>query len=142
MNKPLRKRHMQVWSLLLFLIPAGITSAYLVIPGATNGKLLQEDNTAALPIVIKKTVKENYSAYLRSSADKKNYQLQWISSKASTQPSALVYKESKGEREPIGRVGSAGSYLFPLKADSTNSYDFILYDIIHRQVIDSIKFRL
>jgi len=90
--------------------------------------------------VINKMETKNYSVYLRSSADKKNYQLQWINTRASTQPSSLIYKESNGEKELIGRIGSNGTYFFTLKADSTNRYKFILFDIIHRQTTDIIKF--
>jgi hypothetical protein len=74
--KPLRKRHLQAWTLLAILIPAGIISGYMAVPKNVFNKLLQEDKTAALPVVINKIEKKNYSVYLRSSADKKNYQLQ------------------------------------------------------------------
>ena len=148
MIKPLRKRHLQLWSLLAILIPAGIISAYFVIPKDAVNKLIQEDKTASLPLVINKVERKDYSVYLRSSADKKNYQLQWINTKASTRPSSLIYKASPNpseggalkQEELIGRVEGQGSFYFPLKADSTNSYNFILYDIIHRQTIDTIKF--
>ena len=138
--KPLRKRHLQVWILLAVLIPAGIISAYIAVPVQATGHLFQRDTTAALPVVINKMETKNYSVYLRSSADKKNYQLQWINTRASTQPSSLIYKESNGEKELIGRIGSNGTYFFTLKADSTNRYKFILFDIIHRQTTDIIKF--
>ena len=140
MIKPLRKRHLQLWSLLAVLIPAGIISAYFVIPKDAVNKLIQEDKTASLPLVINKVERKDYSVYLRSSADKKNYQLQWVNPKASTLPSSLIYKLTNGEKELIGRIESIGNYYFPLKADSANSYNFILYDIIHQQTIDAIKF--
>lgn len=138
--KPLRKRHLQLWALLAVLIPSGIISGYLVVPAQPVGRLLQEDRSGALPVVVGKTEKKNYSVYLRSSADRKNYQLQWINTKPSAEPSSLIYKESNGEQELVGRTGSTGMYYFPLKADTTNRYRFILYDIIHKQITDSIKF--
>ena len=141
MIKPLRKRHLQVWTLLAVLIPAGIISAYFVIPKEVTNKLMQKDKTTALPVVINKTEGKNYAVYLRSSDDKKNYQLQWINTKASTQPSSLIYKLSNGEKELIGRIESTGNYYFPLKADSANNYNFILYDIIHQQTVDTINFK-
>jgi hypothetical protein len=139
--KPLRKRHLQVWALFALLIPAGIISAFIVIPADVMSKLLQEDSSIALPVIINKVEENNYSVYLRSSADKKNYQLQWISTKASTLPSSLIYHLKKGEKELIGRIGSTGSYYFPLEADTTTGYNFILYDIIHRQTIDTINLK-
>jgi len=138
--KPLRKKHLQIWILLAILIPAGIISGYMVVPKAAVNKLFQEDKGAALPVVVNKTETKNYSVYLRSSADKKNYQLQWINTKAFTQPSALIYTENNGEKELIGRVGSTGIYYFPLKTDSMGRYKFTLYDIIHQRTTDSIKF--
>ncbi len=141
MIKPLRKTHLQVWALLTVLIPAGIISAYFVIPEDAVDKLIQEYKTTALPVIINKAEGKNYTVYLRSSDDKKNYQLQYTGTKASTQPSSLIYKLNNGEKELIGRVGSAGSYYFPLKADSVNNYHFILYDIIHQQTTDTINIK-
>lgn len=139
--KPLRKMHLQVWTLFAFLIPAGIISAYIVVPEDALSKLLQEDVTAALPVVIHKAEQKNYSVYLRSSVDKMKYQLQWSSTKASTRPSSLIYQLRKGEKELVGRIGSTGSYYFPLEADTTGSYIFILYDIIHHQTTDTINLK-
>jgi hypothetical protein len=141
MIKPLRKRHLQVWTLFAFLIPAGIISAYIVVPEEAFSKLLQEDKTAALPVVINKAERKNYSLYLRSSTDKKKYQLQCVNAKESTLPSALIYQLNNGEKELIGRIESTGSYYFSLKADTTNWYNFILHDIIHQQTIDTINFK-
>lgn len=139
--KPLRKRHLQVWTLLAVLIPAGIISGYLVIPGEPTNKLLQEDNRAALPVVLNKIKRNDYSVYLRRSDDKTNYQLQWINTKASTAPSSIIYRINNAEKELIGRVESQGSYYFPLQADTTGIYNFILYDIIHQQTIDTLNFK-
>ena len=49
MIKQLRKRHLQTWSALLILIPAGIISATLVRPTPAQNILLQPSQTAALP---------------------------------------------------------------------------------------------
>lgn len=140
MIKPLRKKHLQVWILLAVLIPAGLISAYMAIPKAVFNKILQVDRSEELPVLVNKVERKNYSVYLRSSADKMSYQLQWINTQESTQPSSLIYKETNGEKELIGRIGSTGTYFFPLKADSTTSYRFSLVDIIHQQTTDIIKF--
>lgn len=139
--KPLRKRHLQVWALLAVLIPAGIISAYFVTPKEATNKLLRQDNTAALPVVLTKIERNDYSVYLRGSADKTGYQLQWINTKASTVPSSLIYEINNTGKELIGRVESQGSYYFPLKADSTGTFNFMLYDIIHQQTIDTLNFK-
>ena len=140
MIKPLRKRHLQIWMLLAILIPAGIISAYMAVPKEALDKLLQQDKTAALPVEIKKIEQKNYNAYLRSSADKKQYQLQMNIINESTTPSSLIYQVNNREKELIGRIATKGSYYFSLKADSSNTYKFVLYDIIHQQTIDTIKF--
>lgn len=140
MIKPLRKKHLQIWTLLAILIPAGIISAYIVVPKEALDKLLQEDKTAALPIEIKKVEQKDYTAFLRSNDDRNNYQLQVNIINESTASSSLIYQITKGEKELIGRVATRGNYFFSLKTDSTNTYNFILYDIIHQQTIDTLKF--
>ncbi len=139
--KPLRKRHLQVWALLAFLIPAGIISAYIVVPGDALGNLLHEDKHMALPVTVHKAEEQNYSVYLRSSVDKMNYQLEWTSTNASTRPSSLIYQLKNGERELVGRIGSTGTFYFPVAADTTGMYSFILYDIINRQIFDTINLK-
>lgn len=141
MIKPLRKRHLQIWMLFSVLIPVGIISGYMAVPKQESSKLLQEDKTVALPVLINKVEGKNYSVYLLSSEDKKNYQLQWIIKKTFTQPSSLIYKLSGSEKELIGRVGSTGTYFFPVKEDSTGQYNFLVYDIIHRITTDSINLK-
>ncbi len=140
MIKPLRKKHLQIWMLLAVLIPAAIISAYVVVPKEALDKVLQQDNSAALPAVIKKVDRTNYTALLRRSADKKNYQLQLNVINESTAPSSLIYQINKTEKELIGRIANKGNYYFSLKADSINKYHFILYDIIHQQNIDTLNF--
>ena len=103
-------------------------------------KLLQEDKTAALPIEIKKAERKNYTAFLRSNNERNSYQLQVNIINEATTPSSLIYQITKGEKELVGRVATRGSYYFSLKPDSSDMYNFILYDIIHQQTIDTLKF--
>jgi uncharacterized protein YpmB len=141
MIKPLRKRHYQIWATFAILIPAVIISAYLAVPKQAVGNLLQEDKSEALPVVINKAERKNYSVYLRHSNDKQNYQLQWDNKKIAALPSSLIYKISNNQKELVGRIASEGDYLFPLPKDTAGRYSFILYDIIHQQIIDSINFK-
>ncbi|GAB2817410.1 hypothetical protein [Ferruginibacter profundus] len=140
MIQPLRKKHLQIWSLLAILIPAGIISAYMIVPKEVVNKLTGKNNAAALPVEIKKLERKNYSACLRNSTDRKNYQLQINILNESTTPSSLIYQLNKDDNELIGRTASKGNYYFSLKADSSGSYSFLLYDIIHRQNIDTLNF--
>lgn len=145
MMKPLRKRHLQIWTALAILIPIGIIVAYINVPKKVIGELIQVDSEKALPLVINSVDKLNYSVVLRSNEDKTQLQLEWINKTASVYPSSLIYKirnekQELKEAELIGRVEAKGHFYFPLKKDSTNKYQFILYDIIHKKQTDIVNF--
>ena len=156
MIKPLRKKHLQIWSVLAVLIPVGIISALLVRPTPVKTVLLQPLTIEASPVVIKTIDKENYTISLRGT-DPTATQLEWINKSILTFPTAVIYKasplpsgETQGETsesfnpeksELIGRIEARGIYHFALKPDSTNNYKFIVYDFIHQQKIDSIEFK-
>lgn len=142
--KPLRKRHLQIWTAWAILIPVGMIAAYVSVPKKIIGELIQVDSRKALPLVINSVDKTNYSVALRSSEDKSQLQLEWINKTASTYPSSLIYKVSNEKQELkdaelIGRVEAKGHFYFPLKNDSAAKSIFILYDIIHLQKIDLIN---
>jgi hypothetical protein len=143
MIRPLRKRHLQIWSALAVLIPVSIVSAILVRPKDIAGTLLQPTRTEALPVVIKTVERENYVVKLRGN-DQTATQLEWINKNVLTFPTAVIY-ETHGTFSPshddlIGRIEARGAYRFALKPDTTNEYHFIVYDFIHQQKIDSINF--
>src|SRR5437868_8938847 len=96
MIKQLRKRHFQIWSLLLILIPAGIISATLVIPKQTVNTLLQPPATKPLPIVIKRIEKPDYIISLRGNSQTPG-QLEWINKTSLTVPTAVIYKTVPGK---------------------------------------------
>jgi hypothetical protein len=52
MIKTLRKRHLQIWTLLAVLIPVGIIVAWLAVPPKATDKLLQPA-AIDLPALIK-----------------------------------------------------------------------------------------
>jgi hypothetical protein len=143
MIRPLRKRHLQIWSALAVLIPVSIVSAILVRPKDIASGLLQPTSVEALPLVIKTIERENYVVRLRGN-DQAPTQLEWINKNVLTFPTAVIYK-SHGTFSPthddlIGRIEARGTYRFGLKPDTGNEYHFILYDFIHQQKIDSINF--
>jgi hypothetical protein len=144
MIKQLRRRHFQIWLVLLILIPAGIISATIVIPGPATNSLLQPTTSFALPNIIKTINKENYAVNLRSNTQVPS-QIEWINKTVLTIPTAVIYKIVAGKKDVesgdlIGRIESKGTYHFYLREDSTNYYHFVLYDFIHKQIIDSINF--
>jgi len=143
MIRPLRKRQLQIWSVLAALIPISIVSAILVRPKDIAGTLLQPTRTEALPVVIKTVERENYIVKLRGN-DQSATQLEWINKNVLTFPTAVIYVThgtfSPSHDDLIGRIEARGTYRFALKPDTTNEYHFIVYDFIHQQKIDSINF--
>ena len=144
MVKQLRRRHFQIWSALLVLIPLGIISATLVLPRQAKNDLLQPSSGESLPVVIKTIEKPDYTVRLRGNSQSAA-QLEWINKTALTVPTAVIYKTIPGKQsfrdgDLIGRIESRGTYHFTLINDSTNNYDFVLYDFIHGKIIDSINF--
>jgi hypothetical protein len=148
MIKPLRKRHLQIWTIIGVLLPIGIICAWLVVPKQVRDNLLQPAHSAALPVLIKSIVKDNYEINLRTGKDSSALQLEWINKSALTAPSAIIYKLNPPDTginidkaDLIGRIDSRGIYHFALKSDSgSRKPQFVLYDIIHHQVIDQINF--
>ncbi|MEP7232406.1 MAG: hypothetical protein ABI691_19240 [Ginsengibacter sp.] len=145
MIKQLRRRHLQIWSALLILIPAGIVSATIVIPKQAKDKVLQPSSSLSLPNVIRTIDKENYTINLRSNSNILQ-QVEWINKTSLTTPTTVLYKTFPGKTgiegaDLIGRIESKGIYHFELRPDSTRNYNFILYDFIHHQIIDSINFK-
>ena len=147
MVKQLRKRHLQIWTILLFGLPAIIISGWLAVKKpVTAQSLLQPASPEALPVIVKSIDKENYIVSLRTNSERTARQLEWINKSAITTPSALIYKlttDNNGnmsDYEIIGRIDSRGSYHFALKNDSLTGNCFILYDFIQHQIIDSINF--
>jgi hypothetical protein len=144
MIKQLRKRHFQIWSAMLILIPSGIICATLVIPKQSKNPLLQPPASAALPVLIKSVEKRDYTINLRGNTEIPT-QVEWINKTVLTVPTAVLYKAVTGKKDIdgadlIGRIESGGIYHFDLMPDQANNYHFILYDFIHQQIIDFINF--
>ena len=152
MIRPLRKRHLQIWSILLVLIPTWIITAWLAVKKPAHQAVLQPALEQALPKVVLSVEKENYTVRLRNN-ESGAQQLEWINKDVLTVPSAVIYKAvpnlsqrahgkfSPEHAELIGRIEARGTYYFSLKEDSSNLHSqFILYDFIHEKIIDSVKF--
>jgi len=145
MIKTLRKRHLQIWTAWAILLPAGIISAYMVVPKEVANKLFQPASSEVLPVIIKAVDKTNYTAILRKNNASTQLQLEWKNKTASVYPSSLIYQLAAGSDDInnagiIGRVDATGDYFFPLKTGSDKNPRFVLYDIIHKQKIDFLNF--
>lgn len=139
MIKQLRRKHLLIWSIWAILIPLGIISAWMAIPVKATDNLLQPEKVMALPVLIRTIEKKNFTANLKSNEDRSTFQLEWINKGISVVPSSLIYKINQPENELVGRVEAKGVYYFSLAKDSTDEYRFILFDIIRKQIIDSIN---
>ena len=156
MIKPLRKRHLQIWIALAFLLPAGIVLSWLVIPNSVPVKLLNPVTTELLPVIKYKKDNTQYCITIRTNKENTAWQLEWKNKLAMTVPSAVIYRASlnpaeggtsrsftPGSSQLVGRIEARSSYIFQLPYDSSSNgqFDFILYDFIHQKVIDSLNFK-
>jgi hypothetical protein len=146
MIRPLRKRHLQIWTAFAVLIPFGIASAVIVRPQRPKDQLLQPAATPALPAVLKSIDKDDYTISIRSNSDSSQLQVEWINKRTLTYPTATIYEDTANTNNIssaalIGRIEARGTYHFKLsKSLVRNNYHFIVYDFIHQKVIDSVTF--
>lgn len=147
MIKSLRKQHLQIWSMLMVLLPVSIVVARLAVPKQVFDKLLQPNALAGFPIIVKTIEKQNYTINIRKSNDTA-WQLEWVNKTTLTWPTATIYKITKGNTDIksgllIGRIEARGTYRFNLPANQPINQatdQLVLYDFIHQQIIDTITF--
>ena len=148
MMKSLRKRHLQIWVLLAVLLPVGIFVAWISIPEQAKDKLLQPAPVKDLPVTLKTFYSRGpYEVILQTNNDTTEFQLAWYNKQSLTYPTATIYKMPLYDTDIIhgkliGRIEARGNYYF--KVDSTfnddSTYQLIIFDFIHKQIIDTIKF--
>jgi hypothetical protein len=149
----LRKRHLQVWMALLFLLPIGILAAWFSIPKPIYQKTIQPQSVSPLEMVLRESGNERFHLQLRATADKDNLQLEIHNTAALEYPSALVYvlrgdpgkaggaeSQVPDKAELLGRIQERGVYRFSLRSgEYVQPYYILLFDIIHHQRIDLLK---
>lgn len=147
MMKPLRKRHLQIWMVLAVLLPLGIAGAWISIPKQTKDKLLQPASAKDLPITLKAFYSKGpYEVVLQTNADTSEFQLEWMNKQTLTYPTATIYKMPLHDTdithgELVGRIEARGNYYFKVDSTFKNSeYQLLLFDFIHKEIIDSITF--
>jgi hypothetical protein len=147
MIKTLRRRHLQIWYLLAFLLPLCVVVAWMAVPEKPVNTLLQPSLSASILKLAQSIEKKNYTINIRCTENRDNCQLEYINRHALTIPSLLIYIMKPGaqtidEHDLLGRIESRGSYYFPLPAAGGNeATGFILYDFIHQRIIDTIVFK-
>jgi hypothetical protein len=145
MIKALRKRHVQIWSILLLVIPVGTISSWLSVRKVKTDQLLQPVVRQAFPHIISSIERDDYTIRLRSNSSSVQ-QIEWINKTVLAVPTAVIYKVGDGNVnldscELVGRVDAKGKYYFPVKQVSSEKLKFILYDFLHKQIIDTINFQ-
>lgn len=147
MTKGLRKKHLQVWLILALLLPAGMLAAWLVIPDHPPVKLLKAEKEKILPVVLYTAGNKNFQAIVRRNEDTTAWQLEWQNKSVLSFPSAVIYKTGEEKFDPataelVGRIETKGRYFFHFKPvnPAAKHFQLVLYDFIHGEKLDSIKF--
>jgi len=143
MIKPLRKKHLEIWIALALLLPAAMLRAWLAQPIAPISSS-QKQEAAAFELVTDSFKSSRYIARIRYTQNHASCQLEYINQLPLEVPSILLYRVNNGAatidgNQLLGRIGQTGPYYFPLP-QAREKENFILYDFIHQQVIDTIKF--
>jgi hypothetical protein len=163
MIKQLRKRHLQIWLLLAVLIPVGIIVDWMSIPKKVTQELLQKVAPASTYYTIASVAKENYTINILAPNSvtiehptgwEYELKVEFINKKESATDSLLFYKvidvtdNNIDKQELRGRIQSKVTQEFRLKffdlriTDGKFDYKdkFLLYDIMKKQIVDSINF--
>jgi len=163
MIKSQRKRHLQIWALWGVLIPVGIIVALMAVPKKVTQELLQKV-AASTYHTIASVEKENYKINIlvpnsitikHPTGWEYDLKVEFVNKKESATDSLLLYKvinvtdNNIDKQELLGRIESKGTQEFRLKffdlRVTNNKFDyrdkFLLYDIMKKQVVDSINFK-
>jgi hypothetical protein len=91
MIKPLRKRHLQIWGVLIFLLPFIIIAAVAERKNLPADKIHTPESNSFLPIVIKEGNYNGNVLQLRGNKPGVIQQLVWINKRPLQTPSATIY---------------------------------------------------
>jgi hypothetical protein len=141
MIKPLRKRHLQVWSFWAVLLPLGIIGGIAARKQIPADNSLQASNAIEQPVLLNEKKFSAFTVQLRTNEPGSARQLVWINNKPLEVPTAAIYQSgsdtsSVTNSKYIGRIEGTGDYYFDL---SSNDEYFILYDFIHQQIIERVN---
>ena len=145
------------------LIPVGIIVALMAVPKKVTQELLQKV-AASTYHTIASVEKENYKINIlvpnsitikHPTGWEYDLKVEFVNKKESATDSLLLYKvinvtdNNIDKQELLGRIESKGTQEFRLKffdlRVTNNKFDyrdkFLLYDIMKKQVVDSINFK-
>jgi len=143
MNTKLRKRHRQIWGLLIFALPVLIFLSRLAIPIYPISKTEESSSNYFLPVLLKKYEKNNYTLIVKTDTQHTVQSFEWINKQPLQSPTALLYltnatKEfSTSDALLVGRIEARGRHHFLVEKNHYSQ--LVVYDFIHNKVIDTIK---
>jgi len=144
MIKTLRKRHLQIWILWAVMLPVGILVAWMAVPEKVTQEFMSKNLVSVDVPGQGEAFGNDYTidiGYDTSRTRNKAYLL-FINHHKLRAPPFLIYKmaDSGGNIDKqllLGRVEKEGTQFFPLDTFIHND-KFILYDFIHKKIIDTI----
>ena len=145
MIKSQRKRHLQIWTLWAVLIPVGIIVAWMAVPKKVEQELFYKDAVPLGSPGSGEAYENGYILYIRydTSMNQNKTYLQFVNRYKLKTPPLLIYKMIDSTANTIdkqlllGRIDKEGSQFFPLDTFIYNDR-FILYDFLHKKIIDTI----
>ncbi|MBD0368337.1 MAG: hypothetical protein ICV53_19810 [Flavisolibacter sp.] len=145
MIRPLRKRHLQIWSLCALLLPLVIVAAVISRKPEAIVKSAPAQNEWE-PVIIKEQMWRGNIIQLRGKDQSSITQLVWKNKEPLNVPSATLYFSASNTKninaaQYIGRIEGRGDYAFAFEPKGAPSFFIILYDFIHQQVIDRIEIK-
>jgi hypothetical protein len=146
MIKVLRRRHVQTWTLLAILLPAGMLSALVARKQFPTADTIRASSVAVHPFLIRSVKLMGNPVQIRGNNASVADQLVWKNTVPLSVPSATLYLKTGRQfdvraDEYIGRIEMRGDYIFPLPANR-GTYQLVVYDFIHKKVIREINIEI
>ncbi len=139
MTPSLRNTHRFLWFLLPPVFALAFWAAISASPKAFEQAELYENNTPALPQLLRSHDTSDFIFNLRT-GPRKNQQVEIVLKKPLIQPGALVYqllKDSTGQEQQqfLGHLGTSGVYRFPTtpEVSTETSISLEIFDIIREE---------
>ena len=145
MIKALRRRHLQIWTVLGPVLGLAITAGVLARKPAPTISTESPYMAKSFPVLFAEQKLETATVQLRGEGVAVT-QLIWINEKPLQTASAAIYETDSAHGGVdngtyLGAVNGAGWYGFQLKKQNAAVHRyFIVYDFIHRKIVGHIRF--
>lgn len=143
MDTKLRKRHRQLWVMLVFILPLIIVLARLAIPVYPISEVRTRNNEYLLPVVLHKYENSEFAFFIKTDSQHRIHSLEWVNKKPLQLPAALLFLTNSEKNFStsasllVGRIEALGKYQFII---NNPRYKYlVVYDFINGKVSNSIK---